>query len=197
MANEIRIATWNILTLLKPGSREELLDTLAQYRVDITALQEVRMAGNDILRDRKRKGDIYYSGRDDQGMYGVGFAVMGRMRDCVMGWIPVSDRICVLRVKGTFYNTCVVCAYAPTNVSNTLSKQQLETRKDTFYEELEAALDACPKHDAKYIVGDFNAKIGKETIYRGIIGMHSLHTQSTDNGVRLINFAASRELEME
>ena len=56
------------------------------------------------------------------------------------------------------------------------------------------ALDACPKHDAKYIIGDFNAKIGRESIYKGTIGMHSMHKESSDNGIRLINFAASKEL---
>ena len=41
------------------------------------------------------------------------------------------------------------------------------------------------------VVGDFNAKVGREAIYQGIIGMYSLHSTSSDNGVRLINFAAS------
>ena len=194
MDNEIRLATWNVRTLLRPGGRNELLDTLARYNVDITALQEVRFGGSDILRDRKRKGDIYFSGKKDQGMYGVGFAVRGDMRNSVMGWIPVNERICVIRLKGTFYNICIICAYAPTDKSNSLTKQQLETKKDIFYDQLDAALDACPKHDAKYVVGDFNAQVGKEGIYRGIIGLHSLHDYSSDNGCRLINFAASREL---
>ncbi|KMQ81564.1 craniofacial development protein 2-like protein, partial [Lasius niger] len=66
MDNEIRLGTWNVLTLLPPGAKNELLDTLTYYKVDITALQEVRWAGNDILRDKKRKGDIYYSGKTSQ-----------------------------------------------------------------------------------------------------------------------------------
>lgn len=51
-----------------------------------------------------------------------------------------------------------------------------------------------PKHDAKIVIGDFNAKIGKESCYRGTIGMQSLHQITTDNGERLVTFAASREL---
>src|SRR5450830_1711315 len=83
--------------------------------------------------------------------------------------------------------------YAPTEKSNQITPQELGILKDTFYDQLDTALDACPKHDAKYIIGDLNAIIGRESIYKGVIGMHSLHKTTSDNGSRLINFAASRE----
>ena len=68
MDNEIRLGTWNVQTLLKPGRQIELLDTLARYKVDITALQEIRWGGSGIKKDIKRKADIYYSGNTKQGM---------------------------------------------------------------------------------------------------------------------------------
>ena len=48
---------------------------------------------------------------------------------------------------------------------------QDQIQKDTFYD-LESALDAYPKIDSKFVIGDFNVKIGKENIYRGTIGNH-------------------------
>lgn len=36
---------------------------------------------------------------------------------------------------------------------------------------------------------DLNAKIGKEAIFRPIIGSHSLYETTNDNGLRLIDFA--------
>ncbi|KMQ82441.1 craniofacial development protein 2-like protein, partial [Lasius niger] len=160
---------------------------LTSYKADITALQEIRWKGCDIISDKKRKGDIYHSCTEKGGMYGVGFVVRGKLRSSVMGWIPVNDRICVLRLKGTFYNTCIICAYAPTDTTD-------GSIKDTFYDQLDATFDRCPKHDVKIVIGDFNAKLGKEDIYKGVVGPHSLHRITTDNGERLINFAASREL---
>lgn len=32
--------------------------------------------------------------------------------------------------------------------------------KDTFYEQLQTALDRVPKHDLLIVMGDFNAKVG-------------------------------------
>jgi hypothetical protein len=42
----------------------------------------------------------------------------------------------------------------------------------------------------KILLGDFNAKVGREDIFRPVIGNESLHEASNDNGVRvcLINF---------
>ncbi|KAJ4449947.1 hypothetical protein ANN_01354 [Periplaneta americana] len=42
--------------------------------------------------------------------------------------------------------------------------------------------------------GDFNAKVGREDIFRPTIGKESLHAISSDNGVRLVNFATSKNL---
>ena len=39
------------------------------------------------------------------------------------------------------------------------------------------------------LLGDFNAKVGRENIFKPTIGNESLHQDSNDNGVRIINFA--------
>jgi hypothetical protein len=59
---------------------------------------------------------------------------------------------------------------------------------------LEKEYDKCPKSDIKLILGDFNANIGQENTLMGIIGHHSLHKDSNDNGMRLIDYAASRNM---
>jgi hypothetical protein len=43
-------------------------------------------------------------------------------------------------------------------------------------------------------LGDFNAKVGREDIFKPIIGNESLHEASNDNGVRVVNFATSKNL---
>ena len=46
----------------------------------------------------------------------------------------------------------------------------------------------------KILLGDFNAKFGREDIFEPIIGQESPHQDSNDNGVRLVNFATSKNL---
>ncbi|KAJ4427249.1 hypothetical protein ANN_24867 [Periplaneta americana] len=66
--------------------------------------------------------------------------------------------------------------------------------KDSFYEELEHTFDQFPRYHMKILLGDFNAKVGREDIFRPTIGKESLHAISSDNGVRLVNFATSKNL---
>jgi hypothetical protein len=53
--------------------------------------------------------------------------------------------------------------------------------KNSFYEELESAFDKFPKYNMKILLGDFNAKVGREDIFKPTIGNESLHQISNDN----------------
>jgi endonuclease/exonuclease/phosphatase family metal-dependent hydrolase len=44
------------------------------------------------------------------------------------------------------------------------------------------------------LLGDFNAKVGRGDIFKHTIGIESLHEISNDNGVRVVNFATSKNL---
>jgi hypothetical protein len=44
----------------------------------------------------------------------------------------------------------------------------------------------------KILLGDFNAKVGREDIFKLTIEKESLHEISNDNGVRLVNSATSK-----
>jgi len=45
--------------------------------------------------------------------------------------------------------------------------------------------------DIKIILGDFNAKVGKESIYKPTIGNESLHNEINNNRIKMIHFAIS------
>jgi len=46
----------------------------------------------------------------------------------------------------------------------------------------------------KILLRDFNAKLGREDICKPTIGNESLHQDDNDNGVRIVNFAVSKNL---
>ena len=44
----------------------------------------------------------------------------------------------------------------------------------------------------KILLGEFNAKVGRENIFQLTIGHESVHPENNDNSTRLVNFANSR-----
>jgi hypothetical protein len=46
----------------------------------------------------------------------------------------------------------------------------------------------------KILLGDFNAKVGRENIFTPTMGNKSLHEISNDNGVRVVEFSTSKNL---
>jgi hypothetical protein len=61
--------------------------------------------------------------------------------------------------------------------------------EDSFYEEVERVFDKFYKYHVKIMLGDFNAKVGREDIFKWTIGNKNFHEIITDNGVRIVNFA--------
>jgi hypothetical protein len=46
----------------------------------------------------------------------------------------------------------------------------------------------------KILLGDFNAKVRRENIFKPTIGNESLHKDNNDNGVRIVTFGTSKNL---
>ena len=53
------------------------------------------------------------------------------------------------------------------------SEEKSNDSKDRFYEEFEQVCDHFPKYHMKIILGDFNAKVGRENIFKLKIGNES------------------------
>jgi len=81
--------------------------------MEVVALHEIRWKGKS--SNRKLKFTLHYSGNEDrQGNRGVGFIVSKKASRSVLGFSPICERICTLRIKGKFHNITFVNAYAPT-----------------------------------------------------------------------------------
>ena len=88
-------------------------------------------------------------------------------------------------LRGRWCNIIVLNARAT-------SEEKTDSAKDSFYEESEHVFNHFPKYDMKILLGDFNAKVGRENNFKPTIGNESLHQDSNDNGVRIVNFATSK-----
>lgn len=172
-------------SLNRPGAIKQLEDVLKESRADITAIQEMRWIGDGI--ERRRSCDVYFSCHKKHHLFGCGFVVGAKLRDHVIRWNPINERLCTIRIKGRFFNVSLICAHAPTEDAD-------EIVKDDFYYKLDVAYNSCPKHDIKIMLGDFNAKVGKENIFKGAIGSYSLHDNTNGNGMRLIDLATEMNM---
>ena len=89
--------------------------------------------------------------------------------------------------RGCWCNIIILNVRAP-------SEEKSDDSKGTFYGELEQVFDNFPKYHTKSLLGDFNAKLGREDIFKPTVGNESLHQDRNDNGVRIVNFATSKNL---
>jgi hypothetical protein len=87
-------------------------------------------------------------------------------------------------LRGRWFHIIVLNVHTPT-------EDKIDDVKDVK-EELERILDKFPKHHMKILLGDLNAKVGREDIFKPTIGNESLHEISNDNGVTVLNFATSK-----
>jgi exonuclease III len=106
-----------------------------------------------------------------------------------LNFSPVNERLCKLRIKGKFNNITIISAYAPTDEKETETKEQ-------FYEELQNMIDNTARSDTIIILGDFNAKLGKEDTYKNVTGKHMLQEQTSENGELLCEFATVNEMQV-
>jgi endonuclease/exonuclease/phosphatase family metal-dependent hydrolase len=99
----------------------------------------------------------------------------------------ISDKMSYITLKGRWCDIIVLNVHAPTEDKD-------DVIKDSVYEELEEVFDQFPRYHMKILMGDFNAKVGREDIFKPITGNESLHEASNDNGVKVVIFATSKNL---
>ena len=115
------------------------------------------------------------------------FFVYQRIASAVKREELFSYRMSYIVLRGHWCKIIVLNVHVP-------SEEKSDNSIDSFYEELEQIFDHFPQYNMKIILGDFNAKVGKENNFKPTIGNDSLHQDCNDNGVRIVNFAKSKNL---
>lgn len=164
---------------------------LDRYNIHIAALSETRFADEGQLTEAKAGYTFFWSGRssEERREAGVGFAIRSYLINKLSS-LPkgLNDRLMYMRLplKGKRHAT-IISAYAPTMTNP-------EETKDKFYEDLEALITSVHKEDKLIILGDFNARVGRDCqAWKGVIGRNGVG-KSNSNGHLLLKTCAAHDL---
>ena len=68
---------------------------------------------------KKKNYTLLYSGlKTSKGQHGTGFLITDCEAQCIIGFEPINERMCKLRIIGKSYNMTIISEYAPTEDEN-------------------------------------------------------------------------------
>ena len=103
----------------------------------------------------------------------------------MMGFWPISDRAMLMKLDAKPFKIAVIQVYAPT-------QDHSEEEVEEFYEQINNALKYVKSDEMLMIMGDWNAKVGREKI-QGVTGGFGLG-EMNERGKRLIEFCQENSL---
>jgi hypothetical protein len=90
-------------------------------------------------------------------------------------------------LRGHWFNIIVLNVHPP-------SEEKSDDLKDRFYKVWGQVFNHLPKYSMKILLGNFVAKVGGENIFKLKTGNDTLHQDSNNNGVTIVNLATSKSL---
>ena len=164
------IWTWNVRSMNQ--GKLEVVKEIARVNIDILGISELKWTG--MGRFNSDDHDIYYCGQESLIKNGVALIVNKRVWNAVFGsnlkkW---QNDLCL------FPRQTIQCHSNPSPCPNTKAEEA-----EQFYDGLQDLLELTPKKDVLFIIGDLNAKVGRQEI-PGVPGKFGLGVQN-EAGQRL------------
>ncbi|XP_026084958.1 uncharacterized protein LOC113060279 [Carassius auratus] len=196
--NKFNFGAWNVRTLMDSTSSDRperqtaiIARELQRCRIDIAALSETRLAGEGQLKEEKGGYTFFWKRKpaDEARNYGVGLAIKNQLVNHLSELpVGISERLMTIRLMLANNQTAtVVSTYAPTLDSDV-------EEKEAFYACLEETLSKIHKEDKIILLGDFNARVGRDQhLWKGTVGKEGIGNINS-NGVLLLSKCAQHNL---
>ena len=184
----LKIATYNVRTLLKDEHVQELEEELKENNMkwDVIGLGEVRRKDESFTT--LQSGHLLYHSEANNGQAGVGFLVNKKWKDNITRVSSGNSRVAelVLRITDR-YHLKIVQVYAPTTYHS-------DEETDNFYNTIDKILEKQTHYTI--VMGDFNAKVGGQTnTSERATGCFGLG-QRNERGDTLVEWATSKNFKI-
>ena len=176
----------------RPERRTALIGReLARYGIDIAALGETRLADESQLQEVGAGYTFFWIGKPaaEHRQSGTGFAMRSSLvRQLNLVPTGVNDRLMTLRLPLQHgRHATFISAYAPTMTNP-------EEAKEQFYSELRRTIHSVHPRDKIVLLGDFNARVGRNhNSWERVLGHHGIGKENS-NGTMLLSLCSELEL---
>ncbi|KAK6760811.1 hypothetical protein RB195_022033 [Necator americanus] len=182
---------WALLSQTSDGMATDadlhaILGAAELIKFHVTAQQETKWRRSDIRQ--MNDGTLVIRGEKvpSRNVGGDGFVVHPSVIHLVDSQEILSPRLAILRLRPLRQKPIsIINCYSPTSAAD-------DSELDAFYEELEEVVHN-EKSFYKFVVGDFNAKLGKATEEEYRIGRFGLGDRN-ENGNRLVGLLSATRL---
>lgn len=168
--------------MYKSEAATDLVKEIKRYKMKYVPLQEVRW---DNFGSTKISKTTIFSGKCKQNhQLGTRFAVHESIIDTEREFKDINPILSTITLRTDNMYVSLINVHAPTE------------EKKIFYLILEDVF-IYVMGNTTLVLGNLNAKVRRKSNCRNwniIIGKHSLHEESNDNGTKLVNFAAGKGL---
>lgn len=155
-----------------------------RLNIDILGLSEVRWPGAG--KTKTNGGYIYFSGgTDNNHRYGTAILITDEIEKAVLDYVPLSDRVMLLKLQTSHRIMNILQVYAPTN-------DKSDTEIEEFYNKVDELLKLTRKGEITIVMGDLNAKIGTGAEGESV-GAYGLGERNP-SGDRLVQFCNENNL---
>jgi hypothetical protein len=157
---DLRFLMWNVRSLYRTGSLKTVARELEKSTMSLLVGVQVRW--DKSTTERAEYYTFFYGAGNDHQL-GTGFFVHKGIISAVRRIEFVSDMMSYIILRGRWCNIIVLNVHNPCEDKN-------DDVKDSFYEEQARVFDQFPRYDMKILLGDFNAKVCREDIFKPTIG---------------------------
>ena len=138
---------------MNPGKLEVVKQEMARVNINILGISELKWTGMGEFNSDDHY--IYYCGQESFRRNGVAMMVNKRVQRAVLGCTLKNDRMISVHFQSKPLKITVIQVYAPTSNAE-------EAEVERFYEDLQDLLELTPEKDVLFIIGDWNAKVGRQ-----------------------------------